>query len=204
MRLIGTKGRLLAGIGVFLGLLAVFYFLLYVPRVAYRESLRAQISRESTRLSQLLGRYRELEQLQAQHESLKNRVYQMEKAFKQDQATFLRELGRKGKLYGIDYMNIVPLESTEAEFYARTPVSIDLNCNYHSLGVLLSDMANTAGKGYFTVDSVLFREAIEPDYALRASMTMSLYDYKGVPLSVGNDARASAESGNLVSSRRVR
>jgi Tfp pilus assembly protein PilO len=175
-----------------------------VPRVPYRENLRTQISRESTRLSQLLGRYRELEQLQAEHESLKNRVYQMESAFKQDQATFLRELGRKGKLYGIDYMDIVPLASTEAEFYVRTPVSIDLNCNYHNLGVLLSDMANTAGRGYFTVDSVLFREAIQSDYSLRASVTMSLYDYKGVSLSVDDNARASAESGNLVSSRRVR
>ena len=204
MKLTGTKNRLLAGLGVFLGLLVAFYVLVYVPRVTYRESLRTKISRESTRLNQLLTRYRELDELQKEHANLQNRVYQMETMFRQDQATFLHELGTKGKLYGMDYIDIVPLKPTELEFYVRTPVSINLRCDYHNLGILLSDMASAAGRGYFTVDNVLFQKTYGPDYSIEARMTMSLYDYKGVSLSVSEHSDISAEPASLVNNRRSR
>ena len=204
---LSMKGRILTGLGVFLGLICVFYLLVYLPQVRYRQTLNRKISQQNSSLVQLNRKLRELEELKEHNQEMLRDLSFLEDKLKRTQASFLYELGKRGGVYGIEYVNIIPLSSIEEEYYTRTPVKIDLYGRYHNLGMFLSDMAGRGGLGSFTVDSVLLRTSLKEKYTIEANLILSLYKYKSRISSTGGNksdkfSLETVSSGSL--ERRVR
>ncbi|MBE0478339.1 type 4a pilus biogenesis protein PilO [Candidatus Aerophobetes bacterium] len=188
------KRRVLVGLGVFLGVMCIFYFLFYLPKVEYKKILNTRISQEERRLVQLARRFQELEELRKDNRKMLQNLSSLEEKITGTQSSFLHEFGKTGGVYGIEYVNIIPLSSVQEEHYTRTPVKIDLYGRYHNLGMLLSDIARREGLGSFTVDSVLLRTSLKEKYTIEANLVLSLYKYKSRISSTGGSDTFSLET----------
>jgi len=175
---LNTRTRIVVGLGVFLGLLSIFYILVYEPQIEHRRALDVEISRQSVKLAKLEKKSQELEKLKEERKKILQDLSFLEEKLKETQASFLYELGMRGKVYGIEYVSIIPLATVEEKYYSRTPVNIHLYGKYHNLGMLLSDMARRGGLGSFTVDSVLIKASSKKEYTIEANLSLSLYNYR--------------------------
>lgn len=180
MMILGMKGRIVVGVGIFLGLLLIFYIMVYQPQIRYKDDLKIRISQERRRLVQLKRKFQELEELREENRRIKQELSFLEKKLKEGRVSFLHELGVRGKIYGVEYLEITPLSTVEEEYYLRTPVNIHLYGKYHNLGMLISDMAKRGGLGSFTVDNMLLKSSLKKKYTIEANLTLSLYRYKEV------------------------
>ncbi len=178
--ILSMKGRILSGLGVFLGLICVFYFLVYLPQFVHKETLNSDIYQEKVKLARLEAKIQELEELKKENQKILQDLSFFEKKLKKTPASFLHELGTRGEVYGVEYVNITPSPSVEEEYYFRTPVNVHLYGKYHNLGILFSDIAKRGELGSFTVDSVLLRASPKKEYSIEANLTLSLYKYKSV------------------------
>lgn len=190
--ILSVKGRLLVGVGVFLGMIFIFYFFVYLPQINYKNSLNRKISQQTLRLVKLEKKFQELEEAKRENQRIQQNLSFLEEKLRETQASFLYELGVRGKVYGIEYVNIVPLPIIEEEDYFRTPLNIHLYGKYHNLGMLLSDMARRGGLGSFTVDNVLLKVSNKKGYTIEANLALSLYKYKGISTPTGAGGTSSA------------
>ena len=180
MSIFDMKGRVMVGVAIFLGLLLVFYVMVYKPQIIHKNNLEIKISQQNRRLLQLREKYRELEQLKEENKKIKNNLAALESKLKEGRVSFLYELGFRGKIYGVEYLEITPLSTIEEKYYLRTPVKMHLFSKYHNFGMLISDMAKKGGLGAFTVDNVLLKSTSREGYTIEASLILSLYRYKGL------------------------
>lgn len=191
--ILNMKGRILVGMGVFLGIICAFYFLIYLPQIKYRRTLNHRIVQYETRVTRLREKVQELKRLREENQKIRQHLSFLEEKLKQTQISFLYELGKRGRVYGIEYIDITPLPSREEKHYFRTPVKVHLYGKYHNLGMLLSDMAKRGGLGSFTVDSVLLKTSPQEEYTIEANLTFSLYRYESTPTSGSENGRFSAD-----------
>lgn len=185
--MLSMKGRIMVGLGVFVGIICAFYFFVYIPEAEYRVSIDRQISQQNVRLIQLRRKKQELKELREKNKKILQDLLFLEEKLKETQASFLYELGERGRVYGIEYADITPLSSLEEEYYSRTPVKVHLYGKYHKLGMLLSDMAKRGGIGSFTVDNILLKTSSQEKYTIEAYLTFSLYKYKAISVSNSED-----------------
>jgi len=203
MNLLGMRGRIVAGVGVFLGIICIFYFRVYLPQMKYKDSLIRSISQENRKLSQLEQKVKELERLKEENQKILQNLSFLEKKLQRTQVSFLYELGVRGKVYGIEYLSILPLPGVKEEYYFRTPIKIHLYGRYHNLGMLLSDMARRGGMGIFSVESIWLKTLPQEEYTIEANLDLSLYEYgTKVSLSQGKSKKSSLASSE--SKRRTR
>ena len=191
---LSMKGRILTGLGVFLGLICVFYLLVYLPQVTYRQTLNRRISQQNSSLVQLNRKLRELEELKEHNQEMLRDLSFLEDKLKRTQASFLYELGVRGQAYGIEYVNIVPASTVEEKYYVRTPVNIHLYGKYHSLAMLFSEMAHRGEPGSFTVDNVLLKTSPKKEFTIEVNLTLSLYRYKSIAGSPQGNVSLSLEA----------
>ena len=173
-----TRGRIITGICVFGGVIFFLYLLLYLPHIRYIESTERQIQRENIRAMQLKKKAEQLSELQTEYRKIQAELSFLEDLIQESENNFLYQLGLRGRIYGISYLEITPQPILEEKYYYRTPIKIHLYGTYHNLGMLLSDMAKRQAPGSFTVDTVLVKEKKEKNYTIEAYLTVSLYEYK--------------------------
>ena len=173
-----TRGRILTGIGVFGGVIFLFYLLVYLPHIKYIESVGRQIQRENIRAIQLKKETEQLSELQTEYRKIQAKLSFLEDRIQKGENNFLYQLGLRGRIYGISYLEITPQPIVEEKYYYCTPIKIHLYGTYHNLGMLLSDMAKRQSPGSFTVDTVLVKKKKEKNYTIEAYLTISLYKYK--------------------------
>ena len=176
------KGRVLIGVSVFGGIIFLFYSFVYLPQVKYIESVERQIRYENAKIIQLKKKADQLNSLQEEYEKTQVELSLLKDNLQKGEGNFLYQLGLRGSIYKINYIEITPQSMLEEKYCYRTPVKIHLYGTYHSLGMLLSDMAKRQGSGTFTVDTVLIKERREGEHTIEAYLTISLY--KGVPVLV--------------------
>lgn len=177
MILFSMKGRVLVGIGIFAGALLAFYLVVYLSGVRYRETLSIKISQQNKRLIQLEKKFQELEKLKEENQKIRKKLTSLEDRLKGSQTSFLYELGIRGRVYRIEYLEITPLPGVKEKYYFRIPVKIHLYGRYHNLGMLISDMVKRGGIGSFTVDDILLKSSPKKEYTIEANLTLSLYRY---------------------------
>ncbi len=173
-----TKGRVLTGVCVFGGIILLFYFFIYLPHVKYIESVEGQIKYENIKVMQLKKKADQLNRLQAEYKKIQAKLSFLKDDLQKGEDNFLYQLGLRGRIYKINYLEITPQSMLEEKYYYRTPIKIHLYGTYHSLGMLLSDMAKRQGPGTFTVDTVLIKERKEEKHTIEAYLTISLYKYR--------------------------
>lgn len=100
---LGTKRRIIAGLGVFIGIVSIFYFLVYIPQFKYKENLEQKIVLLERRIAQLERKFTELKELKEKNQRILREVSLLEKNLKSTQSSFLYELGKRGKVYSIEY-----------------------------------------------------------------------------------------------------
>lgn len=204
MTIFNMKGRILVGVGIFVGLLLLFYSMVYHPKIEYKNDLQVKISQQSRKLVQLRKKFQELEELREENKKIKEDLSFLEKRLKEGRISFLHELGVRGKIYAVEYLDITPLTTVEEEYYWRTPVRIHLYGKYHNLGMLLSDMAKRGGLGSFTVDSVLLKSTSGKDHTVEANLVLSLYKYKQISAVSSESSTPGEIISSEVSTRRER
>lgn len=210
MNLWSMKGRILVGVGTFVGIISAFYFLVYLPQIQHRKSLTDEIAQQKMRVTKLQQKAQELDELQQEHQEMLEDLSFLEEKIGQNQASFLYNLGERGKVYGIEYMSIIPASTVEENYYYRTPLKIHLYGKYHHLGMLLSDMARQEEMGSFSVESLSLRTLSNSnnDHSIEANLTLSVYQYKGISDNSSlqtEEANSSYEvSSTVESTRRVR
>ncbi len=172
------KGRVFIGVSVFGGIIFLFYLFVYLPQVKYIESVEGQIGYENYKIVQLKKKTDQLNRLQAEYKKIQAELSLLKDNLQKGEDNFLYQLGLRGSIYNINYLEITPQSMLEEKYFYRTPVKIHLYGTYHSFGMLLSDMAKRQGSGTFTVDTVLIKERKEGEHTIEAYLTISLYKYK--------------------------
>lgn len=173
-----TKGRVLTGVCIFGGIIFLFYLLFYLPHIKYIKSLERQIKYENIKVMQLKKKTEQLNELQIKHKKIQAKLSFLMDNLQKNHSNFLYQLGLRGRIYKINYLEITPQSTIKEKYYYRTPIKIHLYGTYHSLGMLLSDMAKNQAPGSFTVDTVLIKAVKNKKYTIEAYLIISLYKYK--------------------------
>lgn len=185
------KGRIGVGSGIFLAVIFFFYGGFYNPQAKLIEKMNREVKRENLKVAQIKKKVVEYEKLKEKYQAMTLRLASLESYLvKEDQSfSVFQELGLRARKYGIDYVKIVPEEVVAGQYYNRIPVRIHLFSTYHTLGMLLSDMAKRDRMMGLHVDGIKMRgvskggESLEEKkrYTVEVDLLLSLYMFKRHP-----------------------
>ncbi|MCD6232682.1 type 4a pilus biogenesis protein PilO [Candidatus Aerophobetes bacterium] len=179
------RGRIITGVGVFLGIIGIFYGIFYYPAEKQVKMIESQIAREKLRILQLKKKSQECEVLKEECTKLKNEIGEMEQEFPPEEQIypFLRDMGLRASLYEIDYLNISVGKISTKGYYQYIPLEVHLYATYHKLGMLLSDLSQRKRMSSFKVDKFRIRglkeeERKERHSTIEASLSLSISLYR--------------------------
>jgi len=182
------KGRIAVGSGIFLAVIFFFYGGFYNPQVKLIEKMNREVKRENLKVAQIKKKVVEYEKLKEKYQAMTLRLVSLESYLVKEGQSFsvFQELGLRARKYGIDYVKIVPEEVVVGQYYNRIPVRIHLFSTYHTLGMLLSDMAKRSRMMGLHVDGIKMRgvskggESLEEKkrYTVEVDLLLSLYMFK--------------------------
>ena len=185
------KGRIAVGSGIFFAVIFFFYGGFYNPQAKLIEKMNREVKRENLKVAQIKKKVVEYEKLKEKYQAMTLRLASLESYLvKEDQSfSVFQELGLRARKYGIDYVKIVPEEVVAGQYYNRIPVRIHLFSTYHTLGMLLSDMAKRDRMMGLHVDGIKMRgvskggESLEEKkrYTVEVDLLLSLYMFKRHP-----------------------
>lgn len=206
------KGRVGTGLGVFGGVMLVFYFVFYSPQIKMVRVMRDDIEKENLRILKIKVRIEEYREMEKKYKELEAELERLNSFFSPEGRihSLLQELSLRGQAYGIDYTKITPEETVMGKYYNRVPVRISLNSTYHALGTLLSDIAKRRQKTFLTLDSfeikgLQAREGTSREarsQTIEANLLLSLYLSPETPLKPSSPGEE--EIGNRTVPRRRR
>lgn len=179
------KGRIRIGVGVFGGLLLIFYFAFYSPQIKMMRTMRDEIEKESLRISRIKGKIEQYGEMERNYRELEVQVEKLNSLLSPEGKihSLLQELSLRAQTYGIDYITIAPEETIKGEYYDCLPVKISLNSTYHALGTLVCDIAKRQQETFLSLDSLEIK-GLETDqrssrnagkYTVEANLLLSIY-----------------------------
>jgi Tfp pilus assembly protein PilO len=182
------RGRIIVGLGIFLGVISFFYWGFYYPQAKLVEKINREVKRDNLRVAQIKKKVVEYEKLKEEYQAMTLKLTSLESYLVNENESFsmFQELGRMSKKYGIDYVKIVPEEVIGGRYYNRIPVRIHLFSTYHALGMLLSAMDKRDRMMGLWVDGIKMRgvrkgeESLEEKekYTVEVDLLLSLYTSK--------------------------
>jgi Tfp pilus assembly protein PilO len=182
------RGRIIVGLGIFLGVISFFYWGFYYPQAKLVEKINREVKRDNLRVAQIKKKVVEYEKLKEEYQAMTLKLTSLESYLVNENESFsvFQELGRMSKKYGIDYVKIVPEEVIGGQYYNRIPVRIHLFSTYHALGMLLSAMDKRDRMMGLWVDGIKMREVRKGEesleekekYTVEVDLLLSLYTSK--------------------------
>ncbi len=181
------KGRITVGIGIILGIIFFFYACLYFPQVKLIKEIRREIARENLNISQMKTNLEEYKKLEEEYEAMNVKSVSLESWLigEEEIFSFFQELGSRAKIYGIEYIEIVPEKVISGEYYDQVPVKIQLHSTYHTLGGFLSDITKRQGMGSVVVENITMKRIkkegkglAEKNYTVETDLLVSVYTKK--------------------------
>lgn len=182
------RGRIVVGLGIFLGVISFFYWGFYYPQAKLVEKINREVKGDNLRIAQIKKKVVEYEKLKEEYQAMTLKLTSLESYLVKEDESFsvFQELGRMSKKYGIDYVKIVPEEVIGGQYYNRIPVRIHLFSTYHALGMLLSAMDKRDRMMGLWVDGIKMRgvrkgeESLEEKekYTVEVDLLLSLYTSK--------------------------
>jgi len=182
------RGRIVVGLGIFLGVISFFYWGFYYPQAKLVEKINREVKGDNLRIAQIKKKVVEYEKLKEEYQVMTLKLTSLESYLVNEDESFsvFQELGRMSKKYGIDYVKIVPEEVIGGQYYNRIPVRIHLFSTYHALGMLLSAMDKRDRMMGLWVDGIKMRgvrkgeESLEEKekYTVEVDLLLSLYTSK--------------------------
>ncbi len=204
-RLIFTlRGRITAGLGIFLGIIFFFYWGSYSPQSKLIQKMNREMKRKNLAVAQIKRKVVEYEKLKEKYQAMILRLASLESFLVKEDESFsvFQELGLRARKYGIDYVKIVPEEVMVGQYYNRRLVRIHLFSTYHALGMFLSDVAKRGRMMGLGVDGIKMRGVKKGEesheekkkYTVEVDLLLSLYTFKRRP------AKLTAEKTEQISS----
>ena len=180
------KGRIIVGLGVCLAIICTFYWGFHLPQLKLLKEIKRQISKESLVLNRAKKEVYKRNEIKRAYEETKVRVSSLEENLSAEEQIyfFLQEIGAKAKMYGIDYIKIVPREIIKGKYYNCLPVRMRFYSTYHALGMLLSDISRKKAMVPFDVEEITMKEITEEEKELKkrntidVEMLLLMYTYK--------------------------
>ncbi len=182
------RGRIVVGLGIFLGVISFFYWGFYYPQAKLVEKINREVKGDNLRIAQIKKKVVEYEKLKEEYQAMTLKLTSLESYLVKEDESFsaFQELGQMSKKYGIDYVKIVPEEVIGGQYYNRIPVRIHLFSTYHALGMLLSAMDKRDRMMGLWVDGIKMRgvrkgeESFEEKekYTVEVDLLLSLYTSK--------------------------
>jgi len=182
------RGRIVVGLGIFLGVISFFYWGFYYPQAKLVEKINREVKEDNLRIAQIKKKVVEYEKLKEEYQAMTLKLTSLESYLVKEDESFsvFQELGRMSKKYGIDYVKIVPEEVIGGQYYNRIPVRIHLFSTYHALGMLLSAVDKRDRMMGLWVDGIKMRgvrkgeESLEEKekYTVEVDLLLSLYTSK--------------------------
>ncbi len=185
------EGRIIAGVGIFLGIMAIFYGGFYYPGKKQVKTIENQINGENLRISQFKRKSQECEKLKQECEELKIKIGKIEQKFPLEEEiySFLKDMGLRARTYGITCLNISIGKISREKYYEYIPLEVHLYSNYHHLGMLLSDLVKRKRMSSFKINKFNLRELKEEErkeknYTIEANLSLfiSLYQQSFVEI----------------------
>lgn len=179
------EGRIIAGVGVFLGIMAIFYGGFYYPGEKQVRMIENQIERENLRILQFKKKSQECGKLKQECEELKIKIGKIEQEFPREEGiySFLKDMGLRARAYGINYVNMSIGKISREKYYEYIPLDVHLYTNYHHLGMLLSDLAKRKRMSSLKINKFNIRELEEKDreeknYTIEANLSLFISFYQ--------------------------
>lgn len=182
------RGRIVVGLGIFLGVISFFYWGFYYPQAKLVEKINREVKEDNLRIAQIKKKVVEYEKLKEEYQAMTLKLTSLESYLVKEDESFsvFQELGRMSKKYGIDYVKIVPEEVIGGQYYNRIPVRIHLFSTYHALGMLLSAVDKRDRMMGLWVGGIKMRgvrkgeESLEEKekYTVEVDLLLSLYTSK--------------------------
>jgi len=182
------RGRIVVGLGIFLGVISFFYWGFYYPQAKLVQKINREVKEDNLRIAQIKKKVVEYEKLKEEYQAMTLKLTSLESYLVKEDESFsvFQELGRMSKKYGIDYVKIVPEEVIGGQYYNRIPVRIHLFSTYHALGMLLSAVDKRDRMMGLWVDGIKMRgvrkgeESLEEKekYTVEVDLLLSLYTSK--------------------------
>jgi len=182
------RGRIVVGLGIFLGVISFFYWGFYYPQAKLVEKINREVKEDNLRIAQIKKKVVEYEKLKEEYQAMTLKLTSLESYLVKEDESFsvFQELGWMSKKYGIDYVKIVPEEVIGGQYYNRIPVRIHLFSTYHALGMLLSAVDKRDRMMGLWVGGIKMRgvrkgeESLEEKekYTVEVDLLLSLYTSK--------------------------
>jgi len=182
------RGRIVVGLGIFLGVISFFYWGFYYPQAKLVEKINREVKGDNLRIAQIKKKVVEYEKLKEEYQAMTLKLTSLESYLVKEDESFsvFQELGWMSKKYGIDYVKIVPEEVIGGQYYNRIPVRIHLFSTYHALGMLLSAVDKRDRMMGLWVGGIKMRgvrkgeESLEEKekYTVEVDLLLSLYTSK--------------------------
>lgn len=182
------RGRIVVGLGIFLGVISFFYWGFYYPQAKLVEKINREVKEDNLRIAQIKKKVVEYEKLKEEYQAMTLKLTSLESYLVKEDESFsvFQELGRMSKKYGIDYVKIVPEGVIGGQYYNRIPVRIHLFSTYHALGMLLSAVDKRDRMMGLWVGGIKMRgvrkgeESLEEKekYTVEVDLLLSLYTSK--------------------------
>jgi len=179
------EGRIIAGVGIFVGIMVIFYGGFYYPQEKQVKMIENQIDRENLRILQFKKKSQECEKLKQDYEELKIKIGKIEQEFPPEQGiySFLKDMGSRARTYGITYLNISVGKISGEKYYEYIPLEVHLYTDYHHLGMLLSDLNKRKRMSSFKINKFDLRGLKEEEreggnYTIEANLSLFLSFYQ--------------------------
>lgn len=179
------EGRIIAGVGIFLGIMAIFYGGFYYPGKKQVEMIENKIAKENLKILQFKREFQECEKLKQECEEMKIKIGKIEQEFPPEEGiySFLKDMGLRARTYGINYLNISVGKISREKYYEYIPLEVHLYSNYHHLGMLLSDLAKRKRMSSFEINKFKLKELKEKERkekncTIEANLSLSISLYQ--------------------------
>jgi Tfp pilus assembly protein PilO len=142
---LGKREKLILGMGILMGLLLLYYFLIYAPlsmavetKRGELKSKKADLIKKESLIKNIPAREREKEELSEAFSGLKKRFL-----FEEQISEFLKELGKMTRRFKFDSASTNPQRMVDQEGYKEQTIRIDsIKSDYHSLAKFLNTLEN--------------------------------------------------------------
>ncbi len=170
--------------GVIIGLLALFYFVIYSPKqeeidklTTTQKSLKSDVDKAEQAASNLPHHKEELAIAQKKFEEISVILPK-----EQEIPDLLRNISDLGKRAGLDFVSFKPGKEVPKDFYAEIPISIQLLGPYHNIGYFLGKVSMM--ERLVTVDNIKMSSPKEVEGEMLLNSSCNLLTYRqGAPSS---------------------
>ncbi|MFW6333734.1 MAG: type 4a pilus biogenesis protein PilO [Desulfosalsimonas sp.] len=135
--------RILVSAGAAVVIIALFAFLLFLPKLDEMSDLRDEIDTAEDRLQRAKNMAEAYDDVKEEYDDARAQFEIVARALpeKEEIPSLLTGISQAGKASGLNFLLFQPQGETEKDFYGEIPVKMELTGRFHDLGVFFDRLA---------------------------------------------------------------